>query len=126
MTPLNIFIYMALLAATLVLVLCGIFLFIAITMNLAEMKEAPIESAPKEWELWLTGVGDSGRVPVIKEIRALTASELHVAKNLFDQVSAGTPQPLWNFGNDIAKPVAWQRKFEAVGATVEIREVKGA
>lgn len=77
--------------------------------------EAPAEEEKTEFDVILTSVG-SQKIPVVKEIRAITSLGLKEAKALADEA----PKPV---KEKVSKEEAEEikAKLEAVGATVEIK-----
>lgn len=77
--------------------------------------EAPAEEEKTEFDVILASVG-SQKIPVVKEIRAITSLGLKEAKALADEA----PKPV---KEKVSKEEAEEikAKLEAVGATVEIK-----
>ena len=92
----------------------------AAAVPMAAMAGAAATSVPQqeeqtEFNVILAGVGDK-KIPVIKEVRAITALGLKEAKDLVE----GAPKPVKS-GVSKAEAEELKAKLEAVGATVEIQ-----
>ena len=84
-------------------------------MPAAGAGEAAVAEEPTSFNVILKETG-SQKIPVIKEVRAITGLGLKEAKDLVD----GAPKPLKE-GADKAEANSIKEKLEAVGAVIELQ-----
>lgn len=78
---------------------------------------APVEEAPTEFNVILTGLADPGKkINVIKVVRELTSLGLKEAKDLVESA----PQPIKE-GTSKEDAAALKAKLEEAGATVDVK-----
>lgn len=78
---------------------------------------APVEEAPTEFNVILTGLADPGKkINVIKVVRELTNLGLKEAKDLVE----GAPKPIKE-GTSKEDATALKAKLEEAGATVDVK-----
>jgi len=76
---------------------------------------APVEEAPTEFNVILTGFGDK-KIQVIKEVRVITSLGLKEAKDLVE----GVPKPVKeSVSKDEAEKL--KKQIEGAGGTVEVK-----
>ena len=78
--------------------------------------EAEVEEEQSEFDVILKGFADGKKIPVIKEVRAITGLGLKEAKEL---VEAG--EKILKEGLSKEDAGSMKEKLEAVGATVEVK-----
>lgn len=89
---------------------------VAVAAGPAAGAAAPAAEEQTEFDVVLTGVADGKKIPVIKEVRAITGLGLKEAKEMVEGGSATVKEAV---SKDEAASL--KEKLEAAGATVEVK-----